>query len=340
MKSRQAMFGALTILLSVVISLVLIELALRVYTHVALIYDVEMTRYATDIKQASPNPLIGHVNRPNSEARLMGVDVRINSDGFRDREYPVARHGGRRLIFLGDSLTFGWGVEKSRTFEEILEADLNRTAPTEVINFGAGNYNTEQEVNLFVAKGLKYRPDEVVAFYFINDAEPTPRKSHWDLLASSRTAIFLWSRVNTISARLGWKPSYVSYYKGLYADGQPGWIAERKAFLQLRDVCAKNGIRLRVVMLPEFHQLRNYPFAAEHLKVATFLRDNGITAMDLAPSFAHESNPRRLWVSLDDAHPNAVADALIARYALPFIADGGHAAGPVRSTTKRSVRTR
>src|SRR5262245_53690355 len=131
------------------------ELGVRIYSRWAIVYDIEMSRYANEIKAASPNPLIGHVHRPNADAYLMGTAVKINSDGLRDREYPVERTASRRILFLGDSLTFGWGVEKAKTFEESLETKLNETRPTEIINLGTGNYNTEQEVNFFLEKGLK-----------------------------------------------------------------------------------------------------------------------------------------------------------------------------------------
>jgi lysophospholipase L1-like esterase len=249
----------------------------------------------------------------------MGVPVSINSDGFRDREYPVERDASNRIIFLGDSLTFGWGVEKSKTFKDILEAKLSETHPTQIINFGTGNYNTEQEVSLFLEKGLKYKPDLAVVFYFINDAEPTPQKSNWEFLGHLRIITFFWSRVELLLTMLGQHQGFRGYYASLYSDQQPGWIATKKALLQLRDVCESHGIALRVILLPELHALDNYPFAAEHRKVLEFLRANLIEARDLAPFFAGEHNPTRLWVASDDAHPNAIAHALIAEYSLDFL---------------------
>jgi len=103
-------------------------------------------------------------------------------------------------VILGDSLTFGWGVEKELTFEERLEARLDETRPTEVINLGVGNYNTTQQVHLFLAKGLKYQPDQVVLFYFINDAEPVPQQSTLPWLGSSRLITFYWSRIQALRA--------------------------------------------------------------------------------------------------------------------------------------------
>ena len=49
----------------------------------------------------------------------------INSLGFRDNEYlPKKPKNTLRLLVLGDSLTFGLGVEGSESFPKILEADF------------------------------------------------------------------------------------------------------------------------------------------------------------------------------------------------------------------------
>ena len=78
-----------------------------------------------------------------------------------------------------------WGVEKTETFEYLLEQALNQFEPTEILNLGVGNFNTSQSVNLFRPKGLKYRPDRVVLLYFLNDAEPTPSRARLSWLARS-----------------------------------------------------------------------------------------------------------------------------------------------------------
>jgi hypothetical protein len=329
MTTREAAAGLVASAIAFVALFAITEAAIRIYARWSPVYDVEMSRYAMELKTESSNPLIGHVHKPNAQARLMGVPVKINSDGLRDREYPIGRNASRRIILLGDSLTFGWGVEKSKTFDEILEARLSETIPTEIINFGTGNYNTVQEVNLFLEKGLKYKPDEAVVFYFINDAEPTPRKSDWEFLGRLRAITFFWSRVKSALAGLDRNRRFRAYYAGLYSDEQPGWLAARAAFVELRDVCRKNGIALRVILLPELHVLEDYPFAAEHRKVLAFLRDHGIEARDLAPFFAAERNPMRLWVAPDDAHPNEIAHGLIAKYSLDFLMEGieGRGAG-------------
>jgi lysophospholipase L1-like esterase len=316
-----ALVKSLVILVSLVATAAMCELLLRVYLVNHAVYDIEMLRYATLIKNASPNPLIGHVHAPNAQADLMNVDVQINSDGLRDAEHAIARDDRYRIIFLGDSLTFGWGVEQDQTFKTLLEAALNRRYPTEIINFGTGNYNSEQEVNLFVEKGLKYRPDKVVVFYFINDAEPTPTKASMAFLYHSRLVTLAWSRLHALESNLGDRHNYYrTYYADLYRPDAPGWKKAQAALRQLRDVCAANGIELQVVLLPELHSLREYPFSNEHAVVTNYLRSIDVPVLDLAPQFTDQVEPMRLWVAPDDAHPNALAHKLIAERAEDFIA--------------------
>jgi lysophospholipase L1-like esterase len=305
---------------SLLLFLVLLEVTLQIYTRLFIYYDVEMSRYATEIKQKSDNPRIGHEHIPGSSAHLMGVDVEINSDGLRDGEYPVARTDAYRIAVLGDSLTFGWGVPKEASFEALLEEQLNTLRPTEMINFGHGNYNTDQQVSLFKKKGLKYNPDKVVVFYFINDAEVTPVRSKWTPLARLRSVTFLWSRVRGLLSNSSSGATFESFYADLYRDDQPGFEALQQAFLELRDLCLRDGIALQVVLLPELHDLVNYPFAVEYGKVSAFLAQNGIAALDLTPSFAGYENAEALWVAPDDAHPNEMAHKMIADFSLEFIA--------------------
>lgn len=321
MTARRATETLFLILVPLALFGVLGEVALRAYLSRHIFFDVEMSRYALTLKLDSENPLVGHHHRPSAEARLMGVSVRTNADGFRDDEYPVPKSERRRIIFLGDSLTLGWGVEQEQTFAHLLEARLDALRPTEVINLGVGNYNTTQEVNLFIDKGAKYQPDQVVLFYFINDAEPVPQKSRFPGLGHSRLVTFYWSRLKALRARLSPGTGFAEYYAALYRDGAEGWAHSAAALLELKQQSLARGFELRVVLLPELHDLVNYPFRREHAVVMDFLRANEIRALDLAPAFANEHDPHSLWVSLDDAHPNARAHQLIADYALNFLAE-------------------
>ena len=311
--------GIGAMLVATLLFLALAEFGLRAWLASHVIYDVEMSRYAQLVKLESPNPEIGHVHRPGAQARLMGVDVRINSDGLRDVEHARARDGRRRIGVLGDSLTFGWGVEREDTFAALLGGMLGGEQAVEIVNFGTGNYDTAQEVALFREKGLAYSPDEVFLFYFINDAEPVPRRSRLAFLANFRVTTFYWSRLRELFAGASGSEDFRTYYGNLYRDGAPGWEATKRALRDLATLCRERGIGLKVVLLPELHDLVDYPFTEAHRKVAGVLRDENVPVLDLAPLFSDQRDPHSLWVSLDDAHPNAKAHRLIAERSLGFL---------------------
>ena len=323
MDVREISKGIAAFFVSLLIFFVLLEVTLQIYTRLFIYYDVEMSRYAVEIKEKSDDPRIGHEHTPNAQATLMGVEVSINSDGFRDEEYSVERNDKYRILVLGDSLTFGWGVEKEDTYEVRLEEMLSETRPTEMINTGHGNYNTSQQVSLFKKKGLKYNPDKVVVFFFINDAEVTPQRSSWLWVSKLRSVTFLWSRVRGLLSNRGADTqTFEGFYSALYEDDQPGFIALKEAFLELRGITEERGIELQVVMIPELHDLVNYPFAAEYDKVRTFLEDNSIPVIDLTEQFDGYEDAVGLWVALDDAHPNALAHEMIAEYSRDFLSQG------------------
>ena len=319
MNIRKLLKNLLAVLIIIIVLFAICEALIRVYLHYNTVYDIEMTRYAMSVKEDSKNPKIGHVHRPGKEMELMDVNVSINSDGLRDKEYSREKEDAYRIIFLGDSLTFGWGVEIDDTFQYILEEELSRSSPTEIINFGTGNYNTEQEVNLFFEKGVKYDPDKVVLFYFINDAEVTPEKSGLWFLGYSHLISFYWSRINSLMNNLLASKSFEEYYNALYDEEQQGWINSKKALIELRDYCRENEVAFQVVLLPELHDTDNVIFGQVYDKISGFLQESGIDYMSLAKLFKGQENVIELWVSLDDAHPNDIAHRKIAESLVEFI---------------------
>jgi lysophospholipase L1-like esterase len=120
---------------------------------------------------------LGWRYRPGARARHRSdefdVSIRINSRGFRGPEVPLERTPGRgRVLALGDSFTFGWGVEE----EQAWPAQLARILDVEVVNLGVSGYGTDQEYLLFQSDGLAYRPDLVLVQVAPNDAEEVLRE--------------------------------------------------------------------------------------------------------------------------------------------------------------------
>ena len=99
----------------------------------------------------------------------------LNSDGLRDYEINITKSPKiYRIAVLGDSVSYGVGVNLSDTFAKVLEKKLGENY--EVVNFGFGGYNTFQEAEYLTYKVKKYNPDFIILEYTLNDFEPIVKK--------------------------------------------------------------------------------------------------------------------------------------------------------------------
>lgn len=112
----------------------------------------------------------GWAHVPNMTGRFAsyGFDsfVTINAKGFRGREYPYTRSGRQRILVLGDSFTWGFGVDEAEMFTSVLEQLIPNT---EVVNLGVNAYATDQELLLYEDEGRKYKSDVVIVVVSDND---------------------------------------------------------------------------------------------------------------------------------------------------------------------------
>jgi len=100
------------------------------------------------------------------------IGIQLNSRGERDDESApeeMARHG--KLLLLGDSLAFGWGVEVGDSLANRLEVALDR----EVRNLAVSGYGTDQELLKLRLEGLSQKPVAVIVVFCDNDVEEVLR---------------------------------------------------------------------------------------------------------------------------------------------------------------------
>jgi hypothetical protein len=126
-----------------------------------------------EIVQPSRYPGIVYELKPNVRGRFMGQPLLINSQGLRDNEYSRRKEPGTfRIVGVGDSSLFGWGVPIEDSGLKVLERRLNEKSGArkfEVINFGVPGYNTAMESETFVRRCLEYAPDLVLLNFNTND---------------------------------------------------------------------------------------------------------------------------------------------------------------------------
>jgi len=146
----------------------LLEVAIRVLDPLGISYYEETKRYRLE-KIADPELIFAH--RPNWSTEYESVAVSFNEFGFRDDPIQPRQPDEFRILLLGDSVAFGWGVEQDEIFatrlESILSEELGR--PCVVINSGVGNYNTVQELAVLKRLGEVLAPDLLMLLYIHND---------------------------------------------------------------------------------------------------------------------------------------------------------------------------
>jgi lysophospholipase L1-like esterase len=116
----------------------------------------------------APHPRLGFTMNPSFHGRLkqrdFDTEVRFNSIGLRDREFGPKPAGARRLLLIGDSYTFGWGVEEGERYADRLEERLREIpgARWEVVKAGTNAYSTAHELAWLREYGWSLDPDLVV----------------------------------------------------------------------------------------------------------------------------------------------------------------------------------
>jgi lysophospholipase L1-like esterase len=313
---RQILSGIATAIVAVVFCAFAIELVTRFVLDDGLQYDLEMWKYARDVKQVARDPALGHEHAPNRHAQLMRTDFKTNSKGLRDREFPYERVAEkRRILMLGDSLTVGWGVEEKETFSKQVEKMYAaKGADIEVINTGVGNYNTVQEVEYFLMEGHKYQPDVVVLNFFVNDAEiAVPAKTPSALMRHCYSCVFVLGQYDAVMRRFFGKVDWEEYYLGLYDEGRSkGWLDVKESIRKLAEYCKAQGIVLLIANHPELHDVGHYHFQSITDLVRRTADQFGVGFVDLLP-YLKDQDSSMLWVTPPDPHPNALAHKLLAQ---------------------------
>lgn len=269
------------------------------------------------------HPRIGWIGSPGFEARFLRAefDVRIASgpDGFR-RPDPNVDGGDRPVAaFLGDSFTWGWGVDQGEVFTDVLRGLLDDR--WSVKNYGVNAFGTTQELVLLREIVLPTRPRRVTVLFFANDPEECidsrGGRRPWARLAGDRIAIEnlppereTASLVRRLSRRslalssvryganaLGDLARRVEASAAPIAVGEKwrevpeGWSVCSALLREMADTCAAADppVEFRLVYVPTAHDVVHHGGegpSALHAAVVEACAADGIELLDLTADFA------------------------------------------------------
>lgn len=169
MRNNKIILKILLILIGLGIGFLIIEFMIRVYLNKTIDVLREKVKYIKERKVVNIGAYdkdLGWGFRPKAEDSLLTSDFfvtyKINSQGLRDEEYSYEKKEGIfRIAALGESFTFGEGINFGNRYTEIIEQVLNKV---EVINMGVWGFGLDQSILYFKRDGFKFNPDLVIIF--------------------------------------------------------------------------------------------------------------------------------------------------------------------------------
>jgi hypothetical protein len=276
------------------------------------------------IHRRSSIPGLEYELKPGLAATVFGKELRTNSLGMHSPEITVEKPAGvRRIVVLGDSVSFGWGVEQDQAYQRVLSQLLNAEGGHfQIINMAVSGYNSRDETALFLARGAPLGPDLIVIGYVLNDPDIYPTQPL--RLFYLRPA--WWQHVNLLrlARKLIWEYDIRKYGDGDYISclhhDPKCWGSVLDSFQKLSLWARPAGVPVVVAIFPDLsrEEWPAYPYGAIHKQVADAAEADGFAVLDLYPVFA--AHPRvALTVSEEDPHPSALAHDLAARALSSFL---------------------
>jgi hypothetical protein len=256
--------------------------------------------------------------KPNFEGRALGVTVRTNSQGMRDREYSMEKPPGvTRLALAGASFVIGVGVEEEETFAARVEDRLNaasRPAEYEVLNFGVTGYTQLEIMGAVENKILDFSPD-VVIYVEHGDAVSMTMKGvvnhvhngkykHFDFLDELAAEAHVGEGMDAVVIRKRMKPVQEKVLSRIYE--------------RIVSACLARNVRPVWLYLPRPEEWDHGPSDLE----VRLARDAGFEVLILDDVYTPDSLSS-LWVARWDHHPNAQGHQMISERMYEVLLESG-----------------
>ena len=264
-----------------------------------------------------------------------------------------------RVLCLGDSNTYGLGVEPEQAWPKVFEARWNeqpRRAPMEVMNLGFPGMNSSRVLHDLPRVLRAFRPDIVLVMIGTNDywTRPVPLPADGVAAPSLSDRLWRWSRLYRLlyiarGALADRDPDWTDVELGGFASGSAtmryggeafelGWeqqlpgppgrqatAALARNLAAIADTTRAFGVRLVFVAYPS--EWRFYDAANGQLRRAA--RATGTALVDLSARFRPLCPDGRCRELLDDHHPSVWGHALAAQTLVEaFAANGFEARAP------------
>jgi len=156
-------------LLSIELALHILKPDLKAYSQ-----TFRMNTQKTDARRFSaikePDPDLLWRLKPNSQ---LSSNEHLNSRGFRTQEFELQKkENSRRIIILGDSRSFGFGLEnKNEIYSERIQTYFSsqKKNDVQVLNLSVIGYSSYQGLRLMDTMVSKMQPSQLIVWFGFND---------------------------------------------------------------------------------------------------------------------------------------------------------------------------
>lgn len=315
----------LLLLISLCFSIFFIEILLRLFYPQISICKI-------NYEWRSDDPVLPYVPKPNYHGRMilknqLNVDFTTNSGGFRNlKDYAIEKpKNAKRIIFIGDSFVFGWGVKDDEVFTYLLENNFNKKSKNtkvEIINAAVYGYDID-EYRILFDRILKYEPDIIFLGYCLeNDFNFTVRKegviteelraerkslvrfiretiNNLHIVALVRDRLYItFPKIRSLMISLGINNKRDIFLKKYPETLNRLLIENEKILSHMQGICSERGIKFVVLLIPLKEQVycrealnKFSEFDAERPNqvLAEILKRNNIEYIDLLPELFEQS---------------------------------------------------
>lgn len=228
--------------------------------------------------------------------------VQTGAFGLRRRAGELTP-GAPSILLIGDSISYGMGIDYAKSLAPELEQRLASLSPPPAVwNAAVPGYNTRQEALRLKQVGEKVCPQLVLLQYCLNDylgaatladdgildaavAESGPsRFSLGSLPERSKALQFAKGKVRDLQQVVpGLFPVWSHYVHRI--PSKPGWQDSLDALVEIRDESSRLGARFLLVLFPYEQQVRIGERKAQD-ELVSFARRHGIEVHDLYDEFS------------------------------------------------------
>jgi lysophospholipase L1-like esterase len=137
------------------------------------LFNCEWDQMSRALFMRDPAHLLPYRVRPNAHGRLFQSAIRMNSLGFRGKDFPTEKGSAYRVIALGESTTFGCTLGAGdrpwpELLEEMIQERFKPNRPVEVINAGLPGFNLRDNLRRLADQILPLAPDLILSYHGYN----------------------------------------------------------------------------------------------------------------------------------------------------------------------------